>query len=90
MEPNLASRFPLEMLNGISNVHFTSIDARGFKALIKKLAGRSDKRLPLLVFAIAGLFAHQEKSGMDTAFPKDDLRCFTIKVASATLRGGCP
>ncbi len=90
MQPNLTARFPLEMLNRVGNVHFTPINARGFEALIKKLAGRSDKRLPLLVFAIAGLFAHQEKSGMDAAFPKDDLRGFTIKVASATLRGRCP
>jgi hypothetical protein len=39
----------------------------------------------LLVFAIAGLFSHQENSGMGSAFPKDDLRRFTIKVASTTL-----
>jgi hypothetical protein len=49
------------------------------------LTGGSDKRLPLLVFAIAGLFPHQEKSGMDSAFPKDDLRRFPIKVAATTL-----
>lgn len=90
MQPNLAPRFPLEMLNGIGNVHFTPINARGFEALVKELAGRSDKRLPLLVFAIAGLFAHHEQSGVDAPFPKDDLRGFTIKVASATLSGSCP
>jgi hypothetical protein len=87
MQPNLAARFPFEMLDSIGDVHLSSIDPRGLEALVKKLTGRSDKRLSLLVFAIAGLFPHQEKSGMDSAFTKDDLRRFPIKVASTTLLG---
>jgi hypothetical protein len=85
MQPNLAARFPFEMLDSIGDVHLSSIDPRGLEALVKKLTGRSDKRLSLLVFAIAGLFPDQEKSGMDSAFAKDDLRRFPIKVASTTL-----
>ena len=73
------------MLNSIGDVHRGPIDPRGLEALVKKLTGGSDKRLSLLVFVIAGLFPHQEKSGMDSAFPKDDLRRFPIKVASTTL-----
>jgi hypothetical protein len=87
MQPNLAARLPFEMLHSVGDVHLRSIDPRGLEALIKKLTGRSDKRLSLLVFAIAGLFPHQEKSGMDSAFTKDDLRRFPIKVASTTLLG---
>jgi hypothetical protein len=82
MQPNLAPRFPFEMLHSVGDVHLSSIDACGLKALVKQLTGWPDERLPLLVFAIAGLFPHQENSGTGSAFPKDDLRRFPIKVAS--------
>ena len=85
VQPNLSARLPFEMLNSIGYVHIGPINARGLEAFIKQLTGRSDKRLPLLVFAIAGLFPHQENSGMCASFPKDDLRGFAIKVASTTL-----
>jgi hypothetical protein len=73
------------MLNSIGDEHISPIDACRLEAFVKKLTSRPDKRLPLLVFAIAGLFPHQEKSGMGAAFPKDNLRRFTIKVASTAL-----
>jgi hypothetical protein len=90
VQPNLSARFPLEMLNGIGNVHLTPIDTRGLEALIKQLAGGSNKRLSLLVFAISGLFPHQENRGVGAAFPKDGLRGFPIKVASTTLPDRLP
>jgi hypothetical protein len=61
------------------------MDACGLEAFVKQLTGWSDERLPLLVFAIAGLFSHQENSGVGPAFPEDDLRRFPIEVASTTL-----
>jgi hypothetical protein len=85
VQPNLSARFPFEVFNSVGDVHLGPINPRGLKALVEKLTGGSDKRLPLLVFPIAGLFPHQEKSGMDSAFPKDDLRRFPIKVAATTL-----
>jgi hypothetical protein len=85
VQPDLAARFPFEMLNGIGNVHISPIDACRLEAFVKKLTSRPDKRLPLLVFAIAGLFPHQEQSGMGAAFPKNDLRRFPIEVASTAM-----
>jgi hypothetical protein len=90
MQPNLAARFPFEMLHSVGDVHIGSIDACRLEAFIKQLTGWPDERLPLLVFAIAGLFPHQENSGMGSAFPKDYLRSFPIKVASAASLGGFP
>jgi hypothetical protein len=90
MQPNLAARFPFEMLNSIGDVHVGPIDACGLEAFIKQLTGWSDERLPLLVFAIAGLFSHQENSGMGSALPKDDLRRFPIEVTSTALPCGFP
>jgi hypothetical protein len=85
MQPNLAARFPFEVLHSVGDVHLSSIDTRGLEAFVKQLTSWSDEWLPLLVFAIAGLFSHQENGGMGSAFPKDDLRRFPIKVASTTL-----
>jgi hypothetical protein len=85
MQPNLAARFPFEVLHRVGDVHLSSIDTCGLEAFVKQRTSRSDKRLPLLVFAIAGLLSYQENSGMGSAFPKDDLRCFPIKLASTTL-----
>ena len=73
------------MLHSVGDVHLSSIDACGLEAFVKQLTGWSDERLPLLVFAIAGLFSHQENGGVGSAFPKDDLRRFPIEVASTTL-----
>ena len=90
MQANLAAQFPFEMLHSIGDVHVGPIDACGLEAFIKQLTGWSDERLSLLVFAIAGLFSHQENSGMGPAFPKDDLRRFPIEVASTALPCGFP
>jgi hypothetical protein len=74
MQPDFTPRFPFEMLNRIGHVHFVPIHARGLQALIQQLAGRPDKRSPLMVFAITGLFAHQKYRGASIPFAKDDLR----------------
>jgi hypothetical protein len=90
MQPNPAARFPFEVLHGVGDVHLSSIDPRGLEAFVKQLTSWSDERLPLLVFAIAGLLSYQQNSGMGSAFPKDDLRRLPIKVASTTLFGRFP
>jgi hypothetical protein len=88
VQPNLSARFPLEVLDGIGDVHIGPINPRGVEAFVKQLTGRSDKWLPLLVFAIAGLLPYQENSGMGAAFAKDNLGGFPIEVASlAVFRG---
>jgi hypothetical protein len=78
------------MLNGVGDVHLTPIDPRRLEAFIQQVTSRPDKRLPLLIFPIAGLFPHQENSGMGAAFAKDDLRGFPVEVASTTLAGCFP
>ena len=90
VQPNLSARLPFEVLHSIGDVDLAPIDPRRLEAFIEQLAGRSDKRLPLLVFAIAGLLSYQQNSGMGSAFPKDDLRRLPIKVASTTLFGRFP
>jgi hypothetical protein len=73
------------MLDSVGDVHIAPIDPRGLEAFIKQLTGRSDKGLPLQVFAVTGLFPYQKNSGMSAAFAKDNLCGFTIEVASMTL-----
>lgn len=85
MQADLSAWFPFEMLNSIGDVDFGPIDPRGLEAFIKQLTGGPDERLPLQVFAIAGLLSHQEKCAMGSPFPKDGLCRFAIKIASLTL-----
>jgi hypothetical protein len=90
MQPNLPARFPFEMLNSVGGVDVGPIDACGLEAFIKQLTGGSDKRLPLLVLAVAGLFPHQKNRGMGAAFSEDGLRGFPVEVASTALTGCFP
>ena len=78
MEPDFAARFPLEMLHRIGDVNLSSIYACGLQAFIQQLAGGPNEWLPLLIFAIAGLFAHQKNGGMGSAFAENDLRRMLI------------
>ncbi len=90
VQPDSSPRFPLEMLDGIGNVHLTAIDTRGLEALIEQLTGRPNKRPTLLVFPIARLFAHQENSRVGASFPKNGLRSFPVKIAATALRDRMP
>src|ERR1700760_4400587 len=73
VQPNLSPRLPFEMLHSIGDVDFAPIDPRRLEAFIKKLTSRADKWLPLLVFAVAGLFSYQKNRSMGAAFAKDGL-----------------
>src|SRR5207244_7210728 len=54
----LASRLPLEMLHRVGDVGLAPVDARVGEALVEDAASGTDERVPLAVFAVARLLAH--------------------------------
>ena len=73
VKPDLASWFPLEMLDCIGDVHLAAIDSGGFQALIQQQPRWPDKRPALLIFTIAGLLSYQEQGGVHRALAENDL-----------------
>ena len=85
MQPSLAPRFPFEVLHSVGDVNPGPIDICGLQALIKQLTSWPHKRLSLLVFAIARLFAHEKYRGMCRSLAKYHLGRALIEVASMAL-----
>src|SRR5207237_9086299 len=79
---------PFEMFHRIGDINLVSIDAGFHKRLVQNLSGRSDKRMSLNVFLIAGLFAYKHHSRFRAAFPKHGLRPTLPKVACLAV-GRC-
>lgn len=49
------ARFPFEMLHGICDVNFRTVNSGFFKRDIEQSSGRPDKRLPLQIFVVSRL-----------------------------------
>jgi len=74
---------PLEVLHGICDVNVIAVDARRVERAIEQLPGRSDERVPSLVFGVAGLFADHHDSCARRTFAEDGLRPELEQVTSA-------
>jgi hypothetical protein len=86
VEPDLAPRFPLEMLNRIGDVNLPAINSCGFQAFIQEQPGRPDKRPAMLIFTLAGLLSHQKQWGVDEALAENYLSGLLIEIAALTVR----
>src|SRR5947208_16307634 len=83
-----AARFPLEMLDDVSDISFLAINACFFKCFVEQFAGRTNKRLAFEVFIVAGLLADEENFSLASAGAKDGLRAALIKVAGLAIGRG--
>lgn len=84
----LAARFPFEMLHCVGDIDFVASDAGFGEALIEQQAGESDEGRALNIFAVAGLFAHEDEPGASAAGPEDSLSSVLIERTGATGAGG--
>src|SRR5688572_24282041 len=84
----LPFRFPFEVLHRVRDIDLVAVDARFLQRLVEQLSRRSHERLPLQIFVVAGLFAHEHHPGRAFAFAEDRLRpCFPQRTGLTTRRG---
>jgi hypothetical protein len=88
MQPSLAAKFPLEVLDRICNVNRVAIYSCLFHAGVQKFPRWSDERLSGLVFLISRLFADEHDRRVCGSLSEYGLRGFTEKVASPAVHGG--
>ena len=74
MNATLAAWLPFEMLHGIRDVDFFSINAGFLERTVEKLASRPDKRPTFAVLGIARLFPDEDDLRARRAFSEDGLR----------------
>src|SRR5262249_21547154 len=74
MNPFLAARFPLEVLDHVGHVNARAIDAGLLETLIEQSSRRADERSSLMIFLIAWLLADEEKIGGHRTLAEDRLR----------------
>jgi hypothetical protein len=87
VQPSLAARAPLKVLDRVGQVDRVSVDPRLGQGAIEHCPGRADERLPLTVLAIARLLADQDQLSLRRALPEDGLCGVLPKRASAAAGG---
>src|SRR4051812_47883092 len=70
MNAPFSPRFPLEVLDDISDVRAFAIDTCIFKGFGQQLPGWTDKRPARQVFVISWLFTHQHHIGIARSLAK--------------------
>src|SRR5581483_9228180 len=81
--------FPLEVLHNVRDVHLGAVDPHLGQNFVQKPTRRSDKRMSLPVFGIAGLLTHKHDQSLGRPFAEDGLSRVLPQIAAATL-GSCP
>ena len=59
MDPALAARLPLEVLDDVRDVSARPVDAGLVERLVEQPTGRTDERAAFAVLAVTGLFADE-------------------------------
>jgi hypothetical protein len=85
VDPALAARLPLEVLDRVRDVHLTAIDAGFLECFVEHAAGGPDERMTGDVFLVTGLLADEHYLRRCRAFTEHGLRCVAPQVATATL-----
>ena len=87
MQPALAALDPAEMLHRIGNVNFLARNLCLGKCAVEETSRRTDERMPLAVFHIAGLFTEKNQARISRPFAENRLSCFHVEItALAPLR----
>jgi hypothetical protein len=82
MDTALAALFMLEMLYDISHEELAPVEIAFFQGAIEKAARWPDKRMPIAIFLIAGLFAHQHDRRGRGALANNRLRRVNVQRAA--------
>jgi hypothetical protein len=86
VDPALPSQLETEMLDDVRQVYGFAVDTGFVERFIQEAAGRSDERLAVAVFTIAGLFTNQDDAGVCVAraVPEHGLRGVLPQPAGTT------
>jgi hypothetical protein len=90
VQPSLAAKFPLEVLDCICNIDRIAIDPSLFHANSQEFSRWSNKRLSGSVFLVSRLFAHEQDRGGRRTLAKYGLSGIAEKVTSAAIHGAVP
>lgn len=82
MQASFATLNPSKMFDGVGDVYLVARDAGFGKGLVEHPARRSDERMSLTVFHIAGLFAHQKDIRMFRSLAENGLGRILVEIAS--------
>ena len=87
VDPALAARLPLEMLDDVGDVGLFAIYPGVFERIVEKLAGRTNKRFAGQIFFVARLLADKQDGRASRAFAENGLRAAFPEVASLAISG---
>src|SRR5436190_90275 len=73
VDPALAARLPLEMLDGVRHIDARAVDSGRLERLVEDPARRAHERLAGAVLLIARLFADEDRARAGGAFAEDRL-----------------
>src|SRR5581483_5090689 len=74
VDPPLASRLPLEMLNRIRHVRRGAVDTGELERLVQQAPGRADERAPRAILLVARLLADEDDARVVGALAEHRLR----------------
>jgi hypothetical protein len=87
VDPALAARCPLEMLDRVGDVHASAVDAGSLEAIVEDSARRPDEWAALTVLAVAGLLADQHDRRVGGTVAEHRLRPVQDQVAGRAAGG---
>src|SRR5678815_4176514 len=82
MQASFAPLDPSKMFDGVGDVYLVPRDARFSKSLVEHPARRSDERMSLTVFDVAGLLADQNDTRMFRPFAENRLGRIPVEITS--------
>jgi hypothetical protein len=90
MQPPLAARRELEVLDGIGDIAAPAVETGLVKTAIEQPAGGTDKGPAGQILLIARLLADQDDLGFAGAFAEDDLRGIPVEITTGAAFGLMP
>src|SRR5207249_9791108 len=81
VDATLATRLPLEVLDGIGDPDLVTVDAGLFEGLVEHAAGGSDEGFTGAVLVVAGLLADEHDLRVSRPLAKDGLRSELPEIA---------
>src|SRR4029079_4120217 len=85
MEPSFSTRLPFEMFHRVCDVNDLSIDPSFLERAVEQLAGWPDKRFPLQILLVAGLFADKNNLRIFGSLPENRLSGVFVKRTSGAF-----
>ena len=90
MDPLLAARLVVEMLDRVGDVHGVAVDRRAIESAVEDPPRRSDERMSFAILAVARLLADEKDARGGRPFSEHGLRAFTEELAVRAARRRTP